>query len=116
MKAAPVLLVMALAGCGGNDPPPHAGDAKNGQLLLRQFGCGTCHRIPGVAAAVGTVGPPLEGITKRVYLAGTVPNTPANLESWIREPQRHKPGSAMPDMRVTQAQARDMAAYLQGLR
>lgn len=92
------------------------GDAENGRLLLRQFGCGTCHRIPGVAAATGTVGPPLEGIAKRVYLAGQLPNTPANMVRWIRAPQSIDPGTAMPDLAVTEAHARDMAAYLYRLK
>lgn len=115
MRAALSLLCLALAGCGA-DPPVAGGDAANGRLLLRQFGCGTCHRIPGVAAAEGTTGPPLAGAARRVYLAGVVPNSPENMARWIRAPQRHKPSTTMPDLRVTEAQARDMVAYLQGLR
>ena len=30
-----------------------AGDPERGRLLLRQYGCGTCHAIPGVATADG---------------------------------------------------------------
>ncbi|MDQ3025895.1 MAG: cytochrome c [Pseudomonadota bacterium] len=113
MRAMPFVLCLALAGCGTDAPP--AG-AANGKLLLRQFGCGACHRIPGVAAAEGVAGPPLAGVARRVYLAGVVPNSPQNMARWIRAPQEHKPGTTMPDLRVTEAQARDMVAYLQGLR
>jgi len=115
MRAALPLLCVALAACG-TDPPAGAGNAANGMLLLRQFGCGTCHGIPGVAAAEGTTGPPLAGVARRVYLAGVVPNSPENMARWIRAPQQYKPGTAMPDLRLTEAQARDMVAYLQGLR
>jgi cytochrome c len=115
MRTAPAMLCLVLAGCGG-DPPAARGDAANGRLLLRQFGCGTCHRIPGVAAAEGATAPPLAGVGRRVYLAGVVPNSPENMARWIRAPQQHKPGTTMPDLRVTEAQARDMVAHLQGLK
>ena len=115
MRARSLLLCMALAACGG-DRPQERGDAAGGQLLLRQFGCGTCHRIPGVAAAEGIVGPPLEGVGRRVYLAGVVPNSPENMASFIRAPRRFKPSTTMPDLGVSEAQARDMVAYLGGLR
>ena len=115
MRAALPWLCIALAACGA-DPPAAGGNADNGKLLLRQFGCGACHAIPGVAAAEGTTGPPLAGVARRVYLAGVVANSPANMARWIRAPQQYKPGTAMPDMRLTEAQARDIVAYLQGLR
>jgi cytochrome c1 len=45
-------------------------------------------------------------------LAGRLPNGPENLERWLRGPQAVKPGSAMPDLGVTERDARDIAAYL----
>ena len=117
MRRPLTLLLLALAGCG-NGPPalPPIGDADNGKLLLRQFGCGTCHQIPGVADAKGRHGPPLAGIGSHIYIAGTLPNTPANLARFIREPARHAPGTLMPDLGVGEVHANDMAAYLAGLR
>jgi cytochrome c2 len=35
---------------------------------------------------------------------------------WIQHPQRLAPGSAMPDLGVSETDARDMAAYLYALR
>jgi cytochrome c1 len=90
--------------------------ADHGKLLLRQFGCGECHRIPGVATAEGTFGPPLTAIGRRLYLAGHLPNTADNLVRWIRAPQSIDPATAMPDLDVGEAHARDMAAYLRTLR
>jgi cytochrome c len=108
---------VALGGCGESPAPVVAGgDAENGRLLLRQFGCGSCHRIPGVATAFGNVGPPLESMGSRVYLAGLIANTPANMLRWIQAPQSIDPGTAMPDLQVTPEHARDMAAYLFSLR
>jgi cytochrome c2 len=114
-------LPLLLLGCGGDRAQPQmieawAGDAENGRLLLRQFGCGNCHRIPGVAAARGQVGPPLDRLARRVYLAGVLPNTPQALSDWIRDPQAHSPGTAMPDMQVSAGHARDMVAHLITLR
>lgn len=105
-------LCFALAACGERAPAALGGDRENGRLLLRQFGCGTCHAIPGVATADGRVGPPLAGIARRVYLAGVLPNTPENMARFIRAPQQADPRTAMPDLGVTEAHARDMVAYL----
>ena len=110
-----VAFCAALSGCE-KSRPDLAGDPEHGRLLLRQYGCGTCHSIPGVAAAKGNVGPPLEGIARRVYLAGVLPNTPANMTRWIRAPQAIDPRTAMPDMQVPEPHAQDMVAYLYRLR
>ena len=114
-----VIAVLALSACVAACHPQGAalgGDPEAGKLLLRQYGCGTCHEIPGVAAARGKVGPPLERIAERVYLAGRIANTPENLAHWIRHPQAVDPRTAMPDMQVTEAHARDMVAYLYTLK
>ena len=109
-----LVAVVATAACGGEPAPPAVpgGDRENGKLLLRQFGCGTCHEIPGVADAKGRVGPPLAGVASRIYIAGVLPATPANMMAFIRAPQAYAPRTAMPDLGVTEAHARDMVAYL----
>lgn len=107
--------VAVLSACGEDRPPDAAGNADNGRLLLRQFGCGQCHVIPGVAEAKGRLGPPLEGVGARIYLAGVLPNTPENMARFIRAPQRVKPRTGMPDLGVSEAHARDMVAHLQSL-
>ena len=45
-------------------------------------------------------------------IAGKLANTPDNLVRWIRQPKTVKPLTAMPDMGVSEGDARDMAAYL----
>lgn len=114
--AATVTCAAAVAVGGCADEPGAASASENGRLLLRQFGCASCHRIPGVAGAVGNVGPPLDGIARRVYLAGRLPNSPENLVRWIRDPRGVDPDTAMPDLGVTEAQARDIVAHLQELK
>lgn len=112
MRAALTCCALALAACGGQPHGLPEGDRENGRLLLRQFGCGACHEIPGVAEAKGRVGPPLKGVASRVYIAGVLPATPRNMAAFIRAPQALEPRSAMPDLGVTEAHARDMVAYL----
>ena len=84
MRVAVVCFAVALgalaASCGERPRTPAIpGDAERGRLLLRQYGCGTCHRIPDVAAAKGTVGPPLDRVGGQVYLGGVLPNSPENM-------------------------------------
>jgi cytochrome c1 len=116
IRAAVILISLLLAACGERRAAALDGSADNGQLLLRQYGCVSCHRIPGVAGATGNVGPPLDKIARRVYLAGILPNTPANMVQWIRTPQAVDPLTAMPDLKVSEEHARDMTAYLYRLR
>src|SRR5439155_32186 len=44
------------------------------------------------------------------------PNTPDNVAAWVRDPQRLKPGVKMPDLGLTEEQAKAVAAYLTGLK
>jgi cytochrome c len=92
--------------------PPTSGDARRGIVALRQYGCATCHRIPGVTGADTPVGPPLAHMATRSFIAGLAANNAGNLVRWLRSPQMLHPGSAMPDLGVTERDARDMAAYL----
>ncbi|MGE5525626.1 MAG: c-type cytochrome [Rhodospirillaceae bacterium] len=109
-------IALLMGGCGNARTAPSIGDAEHGKLLLRQYGCGACHRIPGVAVAHGNVGPSLERIAERVYLAGMLPNVPENMVRWIRAPRAIDPLTGMPDLRVPEPHARDMTAYLYTLR
>ena len=68
--------------------------------------------IKGIAHADSQVGPPLDEIRKRGYIAGVMPHTADNLVKWIRHPRQVVPNTAMPELGVSEAEARDMAAYL----
>ena len=96
--------------------PATGGDAERGRMAIWQYGCQTCHLIPGVTGADSLVGPPLNGIASRKYLAGVLPNTPETMIAWLRHPQQISPLSAMPELGVTERDARDIAAYLSTLR
>ena len=113
-RLVPPVLCALLGACEA--PPAVDGDKQSGRLLLRQYGCGACHTIPGVADARGNVGPPLTGIAGRAYLAGILPNTPQNMARWIDSPQSVDPKTVMPDMQVPPQHLRDIVAYLYSLR
>jgi len=93
-----------------------SGDLERGKLALGQYACQACHTIPGITSSSPNVGPPLQGLTSRSLIAGKLANTPDNLVQWIRQPKAVKPLTAMPDMGVSEGDARDMAAYLATLR
>lgn len=88
------------------------GDPRRGEALFIQYGCGSCHSVKNVRAATGMVGPPLDGIALRVIIGGHLANTPSNMERWIQDPQHVSPGTAMPDLGVSQGDARDITAFL----
>jgi cytochrome c2 len=92
------------------------GDPRRGRSIMSKYGCDSCHTIPGIRGANALVGPPLDRIGARMYLAGRLPNTPENMLLWIRTPQQVDPKNAMPDTGVTNEDARDIAAYLYTLR
>jgi cytochrome c1 len=89
---------------------------ERGPEAIVRYGCNGCHDIPSVRTARGRVGPQLGDIREQTYVAGVLPNTPENLVLWIRDPQGVNPRTAMPNLGVTEAEARDIAAYLYGAR
>ncbi|MBO1113516.1 c-type cytochrome [Bordetella petrii] len=114
-----------LAACGKPDEPlaapaqPDAlpgADIQRGRERIAQYGCAGCHAIPGIRAPGARVGPPLRHLAGRAYLAGVLANTPANLVRWLRNPPAVAPNTAMPNMGLSEADARDIAAYLLTLR
>ena len=94
-----------LSSCSGKQ-------ADAGRAALQRFECGACHVIPGVAGARGQVGPPLDNYSRRVYIAGKLPRDEALLARWIADAPSLSPGTAMPKIDMTQAEARAMAAWL----
>ena len=105
-------IVLLAAGCGAKHDARSGGDPRKGKELIAHYGCGSCHEIKGVPGANATVAPSLKDVAKRVYLAGRLANTPANLERWILDPRAIDPKTAMPKVGVDEAGARDIAAYL----
>ena len=116
LLAAPVAADLWLRGLHRQPVPPvwsvEGGDAARGRQAIARYGCGACHVVPGLGRADGRVGPRLAGLREQIYLAGVIHNSPENLVRWIRDPQGIDPQTAMPNLGVGEAEARDMAAYL----
>lgn len=107
-------LAVALSGCGGAAQQVEVAGAHPGAApaLIKAYGCGACHTIPGVDGADANVGPALGDLADRATIAGVLPNTPKNLVHWLMAPQQVSPGTIMPDLGLGEPQARDIAAYL----
>jgi Cytochrome c2 len=88
------------------------GDVHRGRIDILRYGCAGCHTISGIPRADGLVGPPLTTLSQRVYIAGMLKNTPDNIVRWIVNPREINPQTAMPVTGISQAEARDVAAYL----
>ena len=92
------------------------GNVGRGKAAIGRYGCGSCHTIRGIDGANAVVGPPLDNIAVRGYLGGHLPNSPDNMMKWIQHPQAVDPRNVMPDLGVTDQDARDISAYLYTLR
>jgi len=91
-----------------------AGAAAEGKAVYTSQACVGCHTIKGVSA--GTLGPDLTHFgSRRSVAAGMLPNTADNLVAWLRDPPAVKPGAKMPNLGLSEAQARALAAYLLSL-
>ncbi|MCA1828729.1 MAG: cytochrome c family protein [Myxococcales bacterium] len=117
-----VVAALLVCGCRGSfgEPPyavvPIGGDPDRGAELIRANRCGACHTIPNVRGAHGVVGPPLTQFALRTFIGGELPNTPQNLIRWIVDPRQIEHATAMPKLGLTEAEARDVAAFLYTLR
>lgn len=111
--------LMSLCACADKTDAPRViagADAARGMAVMERVGCAACHRIPGVAWPQGSVGGALDGFAQRSLIAGRLPNQPDTLVQWLRDPPSLSPETGMPPMPITDAEARDVAAYLYTMR
>ena len=90
---------------------PRRGDATRGQEIVESVGCLACH-INGSegrleAGPRRTFGQPLQNIGRKT--------TYEWLFDWVRDPKHYSPETYMPNMRLTDREVADVAAYLSGL-
>ena len=109
-----VIAFVVIAACKPKETVP-AADPNHGKLLIGQYGCTTCHIIPGVEGT-GMIGPSLDHVATRPIIAQKIPNTPPNMTRYIQNPLASNPQNEMPNLGVKPDEARDMAAYLYTLR
>ena len=117
-RLALVSLTLALSACGpGKETKRWAadvtgGDPERGRAAIQHYGCLACHTIQGLGQSDALVGPPLTRMAGRSYLAGNMQNNAANLTHFIQHPRQVHNDTAMPEMNVTESDARDIAAFL----
>jgi cytochrome c oxidase subunit 2 len=89
------------------DPPePTTADARLGEKIYRERICTNCH--------LRGVGPDLTHVASRRTLGGgALENTPANLAAWLHDPGDFKPGSNMPNFKLSNSEVRALVAYLE---
>jgi cytochrome c2 len=87
------------------------GIPEHGKKAIRKNGCAACHTIDGISSEA-MVGPPLTRMAARSYLAGNMQNNATNLIRFIQHPRAVHNDTAMPEMGLTDEEARDIAAYL----
>ena len=95
---------------------PTADAQLRGQHDVMTYSCANCHSIAGTSAR-GRVGPDLTHLGSRQTLAaGRLENTPERLSAWLHDPDEFKPGSHMPNLRLTDEQRSDIVQYLETLK
>jgi cytochrome c2 len=88
------------------------GDPHRGKDAINYYGCTSCHTIPGIRGANALVGPSLDRIASRSYIAGVLRNTPENMLRWLHDPPGVDDKTAMPNLHLTEQDTRDIASYL----
>ena len=96
---------------GGSEAPgaapakPDATDAAAGQELFESVGCQACHSVDGRGS---TFAPDLSRVGEKVR--------PAYFVEWLRDPVKVQPGATMPNLRLSEMEIRQLAAYLSTLK
>lgn len=110
------LAATLIAGCEASDVRPYRTDddtqVARGRKAAERLGCGACHGLPGVEWPKGRVGPSLDQFGSRAMIAGRLPNRPDVLARFVRDAPSLVSGTAMPAISMREADARDIAAWL----
>lgn len=108
-----VLLLSAAACQTSPEQASRQRESDRGRAALNNYGCVSCHVIPGLGNARGHVGPALDALKQQSFIAGRLPNDKADLVRFIRFPREVDPETAMPNLGVSEADAAAIATYLQ---
>ena len=86
--------------------------AAEGRAVFEHNACISCHTIAGTVAT-GRFGPDLTHVASRDTIgSGSIPNTPANLRSFVDDPAHFKPGALMPAMHLNAHDLDAVTKYL----
>jgi cytochrome c oxidase subunit 2 len=96
-------------------PAVHDPAAAEGRAVFENNACISCHRVAGTVAT-GRFGPDLTHIASRDTIgSGSIPNTPANLRTFVDDPAHFKPGALMPAMHLNNHDLDAVTKYLTSL-
>jgi cytochrome c len=101
---------VSASGTGGRGVEAAAIPSGPGRDLFSAKTCNTCHTVAGLST--GTVGPELTHVGSHAQIAGTAPMSRENLVKWIMDPPAVKPGTTMPKLGVSEADASTLADWL----
>ena len=106
-------------------PAPIQGDAENGKKLVGQLGCMGCHVIDEKLMDIKVPASLKQYMDDWQYrrlrsqgpqLAGAGSKTGANwLFAWLKDPKQYHPRTKMPNLRLADQEAADVASYLASL-
>jgi cytochrome c2 len=113
-RCLPLIAIIIVTACKPKETVP-AADPIHGKQLIGQYGCTTCHIVPGIDGT-GMIGPSLEHVATRPVIAQKIPNTPQNMSGYIQNPLASNPQNEMPNLGVKPDEARDITAYLYTLK
>ncbi|WP_158265120.1 cytochrome c oxidase subunit II [Blastopirellula marina] len=86
-----------------------------GRKIFMDQACANCHNIRGEPAH-GKFGPDLTHLMSRdMIAAGVLENNRENLAAWLTDPDQVKPGSRMPNMRLSPTEVKQLVDYLMTL-
>jgi cytochrome c2 len=106
--------------------PPVKGDGENGKKLAGQLGCMACHVVDEKLLNIKPPASLRQYMDEWQYrrlrsqgpqLAGTGTKTTVNwLYAWLKDPKQYHPKTKMPNLRLSDQEAADVATYLASLR
>jgi cytochrome c2 len=100
MRLSVLLLTLLSTACSNQRVSSGNADSVKGEKDIAVLGCGSCHTIPGVVGAHGRVGP----------------SQPSNMRHWIQHPHAVHPDTVMPELGITDAEAREISTFLYSLK
>ena len=80
--------------------------AQSGEELYQTRGCSSCHEMQ-IAGC-----PDLTTLKQDGKVAGVLDITPENISKWLENPQKVKPGTAMPPSGLNDSQRMELAKWL----
>jgi cytochrome c2 len=105
--------------------PPVSGDAENGKKLIGELGCMACHVIDEKLMDIKAPAALKQYMDEWQYrrlrsqgpqLAGAGSKTDVNwLYAWLKDPKQYHPRTKMPNLRLGDQEAADVAMYLSSL-